>query len=131
MIRQSIAATCLLMLSAVSHASTTICKGGGGLGGVASIAWDTETKVAKVSPYPDESLSGRLTLIRPHNSGFKWNIIVEHPAPRYGDDVTEYMIFSMPKPGHYRMMSVGYTVRNGQRHVNVAMPVEDVTCETL
>lgn len=131
MMKQSLPLVALLSISAVANASTTICKGNGALGSIKSLAWDTQTKSAKVSPSTHDQLSGRVTLVRPHNNGFKVNIIVEHEKRRFGADVTEYMIFSMPGFGQYRLLSVSYVVEDGERHVTMAEPSEDVTCETL
>lgn len=130
MFRQFIAIACLLSVCAVANAKSTICKGGDGVGAVTSLAWDWETRIARVSLSPREQAPARVTSIRPHDKGFKVNIVVEFAKRNFGTDVTEYVVFTIGA-GNYRILQVNYVLVDGQRLVNSVMDADDLTCETL
>ena len=120
----------LLAQTSVSHATSTSCKGEEGLDRIKTISWDDEALTAKVTDSLGRTHSGRVTLRRAHNDGFKVNILVTYEKPYFGSDATEYIVFPVSAV-KYRVIAVNYLIRNGQRFLNTLANQDNATCAAL
>lgn len=93
------------------------------------IGWDTNTNTAKIIDYAGKVYTGRITLNRKFNKrGFKININIKYKQPFYQEE-SEFVVFTVGNG--YRVIGVGYIIKNGQKYLDVSHGDHKINCLSL
>lgn len=132
-ISHKIAISLLTFLPITVYANSTICSvqnEESDLFNIQAIAWDEQTKIAKIRDTLGKDYRGVVTYTRKHNGGEKTNIYVKFSKPYYGSDAAEFIVFPVNK-NQFRVIGVTYILRNNKQFLNAFMGNNPVICQSI
>jgi len=130
---KNILTICLLFLiPTLSYADYTICKlGDDNSFSIKAIAWNNETKEAKITDFVGDTYKGLVSLTREHSEyGNKINIFITYKKPYYGQNASEFIIYPIAK-NSYKIIGVAYVIKNNKKHLSMSLANTAATCLSM
>ena len=112
-----------------AHAGSTICKVSGDYMAPIAIAWDEESRTAKVEFVYAQPIAGRFVSRRPHGSYSKVNLRFTPDDTAISDEY-EIIVFQTA-PGIFRVSGVGFRHVDGERLLDITLGSSPAVCSSL
>lgn len=97
--------------------------------GFKSVGWNASTGEAKAIDSYGATHRGKVTGSRPHDSGRKVNVVIDHNDAVLGGRLTEFVVF--PAGTEMRVIGVSYRTVDGTRLLDLSWGNHPAECMTL